>query len=148
MRHVKSILFCIEVNQDSTYFLLYYLIGLKSYCMTVLLLTLFPRQRWQNFTCHLMLALKPSQYIIITSVSLSPEIPSSSTVTSLNPLLHGETRAAESLVVVFISNIDLSGIYIPPFFLWDYPSACPYILPCYNNALWVFVFCYKIIFLF
>jgi len=28
-----------------------------------------------NFTCHLMLAMKPSQYVIITSVSLSLEIP-------------------------------------------------------------------------
>ena len=43
--------------------------------MSVLLLTLFPRQCLLNFTCHLMLALKPSQYIIVTSVSLSLEIP-------------------------------------------------------------------------
>ena len=28
-----------------------------------------------NFTCHLMLAMKPSQYVIVTSVSLSLEIP-------------------------------------------------------------------------
>ena len=28
-----------------------------------------------NFTCHLMLALKPIQYIIVTSVSVSLEIP-------------------------------------------------------------------------
>jgi hypothetical protein len=43
--------------------------------MSVLLLTLFPRQRLLNFTCHLMLALKPSQYIIVMSVTLSLEIP-------------------------------------------------------------------------
>ena len=43
--------------------------------MSVLLLTLFPRQRLQNFTCHLMLALKPSQCIIVMSVTLSLEIP-------------------------------------------------------------------------
>jgi hypothetical protein len=43
--------------------------------MSVLLLTLFSRQRMLNFTCHLMLALKPSQYIIVTSVSLRLEIP-------------------------------------------------------------------------
>ena len=43
--------------------------------MSVLLLTLLPWQRLLNFTCHLMLALKPSQYIIVTSVSLRLEIP-------------------------------------------------------------------------
>jgi|SouAtlMetagenome_1021521.scaffolds.fasta_scaffold10139_1 hypothetical protein len=43
--------------------------------MSVLLLTLVSRQRMLNFTCHLMLALKPSQYIIVTSVSLRLEIP-------------------------------------------------------------------------
>ena len=43
--------------------------------MSVLLLTLFSRQHILNFTCHLMLALKPSQYIIVTSVSLRLEIP-------------------------------------------------------------------------
>ena len=41
---------------------------------------------------------------------------SNGTMTSLNPLFRVETLAAESLVVVFISNIDVSGIYIPPFF--------------------------------
>ena len=42
--------------------------------MFVLLLTLLPLQRLLNFTCHLMLAVKPIQYIIVTSV-LSLEIP-------------------------------------------------------------------------
>ena len=72
---------------------------------------------------------------------------SSSTVTSLNPLFRVETLAAESLVVVFISNIDVSGIYIPPFFLWGYPSACP----CYHVTAMLcgcLYFCYKIIFYF
>ena len=66
---------------------------------------------------------------------------SNGTVTSLNPLFRVETLAAESLVVVFISNIDVSGIYIPPFFLWGYPSSISMpMLPCYSNALWMFVF--------
>ena len=43
--------------------------------MSVLLLTLVSRQRMLNFTCHLMLALKLSQYIIVLSVSLRLEIP-------------------------------------------------------------------------
>ena len=43
--------------------------------MSVLLFTLLPWQCLLNFTCHLMLALKPSQYIIVTSVSLNLETP-------------------------------------------------------------------------
>jgi hypothetical protein len=43
--------------------------------MSILMFTLFPRQHLLNFTCHLMLAMKPSQYVIVTSVSLSLEIP-------------------------------------------------------------------------
>ena len=43
--------------------------------MSVLLLALLPWQRLLNFSCHLMLDLKPSQYIIVMSVSLRLEIP-------------------------------------------------------------------------
>ena len=42
---------------------------------------------------------------------------SSSTVTSLCPPFRIETLTAELVVVVFISNIDVNRLYIPPFFM-------------------------------
>ena len=72
MRHVTSILSGLErikVAHTDCCLFDWLVLQLQASCMSVLLLTLFPRQRLLNFTCHLILAKKPSQCTIIMSVS-------------------------------------------------------------------------------
>ena len=72
MRHVTSILSGLErikVAHTDCCLFDWLVLQLQASCIYVLLLTLFPRQRLLNFTCHLILAKKPSQCTIIMSVS-------------------------------------------------------------------------------